>query len=167
MMMEWNRNMLLGIIINSLLYVCCSYGDELAQQSSSNIPSVHHALKIIGPSQGNSFCPVVIETKQYALKVPQGWRAGEEPLIHNLSYVMLYLGSPADKMALEPDNISENAGTTISEWMLQKDSDYWIKCEYRGTKVTMIRELDRGITSCVVQVSKEQHAGLVSSLMCK
>lgn len=95
-------------------------------------------------------CPLKIETKQQLDQEMKGWESWSSEVKHTLRSVLVFDGHPSHHMGLLHDEVVEEMTETVHIWRLDPDSEYWLQCEYFGTKVVLARRAPRGVTRCEV-----------------
>jgi hypothetical protein len=97
-------------------------------------------------------CPATIDTKQELAAAQSGWQPFVARDPHHLDEVTIYDGHPSGMASLVPDREIKRAGKPVNIWNFSQTPAFriWLQCTYRGTSVTLIRQLDQSLKTCEV-----------------
>ncbi|GAB2176136.1 STY0301 family protein [Dongia sp. agr-C8] len=101
-------------------------------------------------------CPEKIETEQSLSKPVEGFEASRQDLPHWWDAIVFYDGRPEEMAALVYDDDVETAdGKEVQTWNLDPKSEYWIRCQYSSTSISLIRKLPP-VSRCTVTFDKNE-----------
>jgi hypothetical protein len=110
----------------------------------------------LAAEESGGFCPERIETQQ-SLRAPvAGYEASSEELRYWWDAVTFYDGRPEQMASLKYDTEVEAAdGGSVLTWNFDLQSEYWIRCQYSSTSVSLVKKLPP-VSQCVVTFSRDQ-----------
>lgn len=96
-------------------------------------------------------CPAEIKTAQSLKGTFDGWTAENYGARHELDGVVIYDGPPSQKMSLKyAGETTAKDGSDVLSWSLAPQYEYWVRCGYFATSVSLIKALPLGTSHCEV-----------------
>lgn len=104
------------------------------------------------PAFAESLCPLSIQVEQSLKTTPEGWDAGQNGYVADLSCVTVFSGPPAEQAYLVPSGKDEKDLQDNEIWPLTPDEHgYWIPCNYAHTTVVISKKLPTTFKECEVK----------------
>jgi hypothetical protein len=114
-------------------------------------------LLAAAPAAAELSCPPRIElTPEVRITPPPGWRALPEPQSHWLRGAALYLGDPAGRAQLVPE---EDRQRRVSYWDLTAEP-HTLVCEYEGTEMRIAAPVPAGLKRCTIETFRQTSQGV-------
>jgi hypothetical protein len=108
----------------------------------------------------NDTCPAFLDaTKQKLVNDVSGWSGIEDDIKHQLIAVTISEGHPKELNGVIPDGDRKSKingkDFSITYWDLEQTTDrqYWIKCSYSGTKISLTKKISGTHAHCEVRNS--------------
>lgn len=130
--------------------------------------SVAPCITSAATSDGNT-CPPNITTNQtLGGAVHDGWAGYGANGIHPFTGVSFFLGPPDQKALLAPSSHGKKGKHTVATWSPPKSElDYWVACEYAGTRVVLAKKLASNVDACVVTYDNQFTPPIVKNWNCQ
>lgn len=109
---------------------------------------------------GDATCPAQIETEQSLRKPVAGFEVSNTGRKHDWAAITIYEGRPEQMVALKYDTEADSGdGSYVQTWNLDRGTEYWIRCQYAATSLSLLKKLPP-VGECKVSVSGAQELAL-------
>lgn len=104
-------------------------------------------------------CPGTIAVKQSLDGPVPGWSEGRVAEPHRLAGITIFDGKPEQLAALQGEDRVLSKTKTATSWKFAENREYWMRCSYAGTVVTLDRLLPRTTSRCTITFSRHVRVG--------
>jgi hypothetical protein len=115
-------------------------------------------------------CPATISVTEGAVPI-EGWSLRSEKSQHRFERISVFNKDSDHEYDLAPDSQEIKGSKVTQTWNLQgyRTLPIFLSCHYRGTSVTVSREIPASLNTCTLSFETDKKGGIVgeSSMACR